>query len=1294
MDNDDEIPEEYLDVFTYSIIRDPVVFVTPNNVRINYERRSILRWIGTTGKCPSTRLPLSEADLQEDDELRARINDYIQNNRERCMRILQRQQYRNKLQRDFNLGNWNVITRVVRNYVCGIDFSIMANPFTAADGHNYEGRNIRAWIKLRKDAGYAVVSPMTRQPMEDTLTENADLQQEISDFLAQRYAIPNPNGEEDGAHELVHPLNSIFEVLDGLQDVLHEILDRWEPANVVVMGNQSHGKSSILERICRMPIFPRNHIQCTRLPVKVCIRRGAQQQPVTLQMWNTVNNAPMGDVQIVPIGNGELDVREAMETAMRGFGAGELRTDVELRIRIVSPTLPPMNLVDLPGLIELPPKAYTASHELVERYINTHQDSSTYLLVMKADTGPQAAGVLRHVLTHQVTNRSIGVFTFCDKLNAGGPFDSLRGWLTNADDVRDNVTLHPYGYVATMNEDVEIEPDHPYTVRFNQLVKNEKAWFQLNKFDDLQNVECVGIQALIKKIEHMHRDHVFNSFVPATVKRLCLERLKCSLQLDLLGSPVERNDVIAPAADLARTLLTPCVEGAREMFSRQVLTPLHAALLATVPDNIVACERTFGARLETIQQEILQHVLNLGDQVREAWTALCARALSNNDAPFRLQRFRAYVTSLTNHCNAIAPRLNDNTMALVQDFVNRSVATTSHFMDIDLDFGDFPSAITIHCRQRQLVNGIVTVVADGFVGPSLADLGAIDAIVQESFAGDQAEVEACHGTRVELHDRFAKIEDAMQRLIELADEHQQDAEADELTAEPPMEANMEANVERNTDAPIEEDMAASDAVNTDVPIEANIEAVGQGIVARAESEEEVQERLDVTLLRVFPHLSPALVDADLYHCQIEGTMTLGLLSTIIVTTVTRDGDRATGGGLPLSLLLVVGDRILVLALVDNNDGTYMARHTIYELNVTEIECAVIFANLDQRYAQTSLRVRPCRVITIEGSDFNRGGARATFGKPYDVAVGKDGTVFVADGDNAVVRAVTPIADVGPDDVPRFSVSTVAGTFGTSGSTSGVGIGSDVFNVPKAVALGPEDEMYVADSESCIIRVVRDNRFVDKIQANATDARKSTPRGIATAPDGTMYFCDESAHCIYACTKVGVSLIAGGSGRGYFDSTTATDAQFNRPSALDIGPDGVLYICDFGNHVIRTYSPDEGVKTLAGVAGTNAYRDSVDGSNAWFDRPNGVAVSPDGTVYVADSGNNRIRIITTRGAVTTLAGSGLQTYADSDDVLVAAFDRPKGLALGADGTVYIADFGNDRIRAVVPVPDTTQGDIAV
>src|SRR5689334_17747362 len=189
---------------------------------------------------------------------------------------------------------------------------------------------------------------------------------------------------------------------------------------------------------------------------------------------------------------------------------------------------------------------------------------------------------------------------------------------------------------------------------------------------------------------------------------------------------------------------------------------------------------------------------------------------------------------------------------------------------------------------------------------------------------------------------------------------------------------------------------------------------------------------------------------------------------------------------------------------------------------------------------------------------------------------------------------------------------------------------------------------------------------------------SDPFGVAVAKDGTIYVADagESNRIRKISPDGNVTTLAGGS-EGFADGVGQA-ASFNTPSALALGPLGELFVADTGNNRIRKITPDGHVSTVAGD-GTAGY---VDGpaAKAQFNGPIGVAVDADGNVFVADTYNDRIRLIAPDGQVSTVAGSGTPGFADGDRN-TSLFDTPCGIVVAGDGTLIVADTGNDRLRKI-------------
>src|SRR5215213_4446759 len=193
---------------------------------------------------------------------------------------------------------------------------------------------------------------------------------------------------------------------------------------------------------------------------------------------------------------------------------------------------------------------------------------------------------------------------------------------------------------------------------------------------------------------------------------------------------------------------------------------------------------------------------------------------------------------------------------------------------------------------------------------------------------------------------------------------------------------------------------------------------------------------------------------------------------------------------------------------------------------------------------------------------------------------------------------------------------------------------------------------------------------------ARETRFADPFGVAVTADGSVYVADAGeANRIRKVSPEGVVTTLAGGREGFADGA---GASFNPPSALALDAAGNLYVAYTGNNRVRKVTPEGVVTTLAG----DGEAGFVDGpaARARFDSPVGLTVDKDGNVYVADTYNDRVRVITKEGVVKTLAGSGGPGSADGVPVS-AAFDTPCGVAVSDAGDVYVADTGNDRLRKI-------------
>lgn len=328
------------------------------------------------------------------------------------------------------------------------------------------------------------------------------------------------------------------------------------------------------------------------------------------------------------------------------------------------------------------------------------------------------------------------------------------------------------------------------------------------------------------------------------------------------------------------------------------------------------------------------------------------------------------------------------------------------------------------------------------------------------------------------------------------------------------------------------------------------------------------------------------------------------------------------------------------------------------------------------------------------------GDAAGFSGPSAVVRAGDGSLYVADTDSNRIRKVTISTGIG-------TVALYAGN-GTKGSANSLDPKEATFSAPAALALGAGGELYVADAESHRIRKIAASGEVSTIAGSGANpgfangpgasAKFSFPSGLAL--DGTtLYVSDMENHCIrkidLASAEFTVSTVTGSTTPGLLNGPTAS-AKFSRPHGLALDTTKNLYINDSDNNRIRKIDIAAGtVTTFAGPGDSVATETSgfADGAltaarfNFLF--RGSLAFGDDGALYVADSGNHRVRRIK-GGMVETLAGTGFLTdpvTLDGDYLEgagdLAKFDHPTGLALAPDGLVYVADQANERIRLIKP-----------
>lgn len=315
------------------------------------------------------------------------------------------------------------------------------------------------------------------------------------------------------------------------------------------------------------------------------------------------------------------------------------------------------------------------------------------------------------------------------------------------------------------------------------------------------------------------------------------------------------------------------------------------------------------------------------------------------------------------------------------------------------------------------------------------------------------------------------------------------------------------------------------------------------------------------------------------------------------------------------------------------------------------------------------------VSTLAGSAYgytDATGVAAQFDYPKGIVADALGNVYVADSNNNRIRKVTPAG----------VVTTFAGS-GSYAYADGTGTSAS-FAAPSGLAIDTFGTLYVADNDSHKVRKITQAGEVTSLagssfgyaEGQGTAAQFFGPASVAVDLVGNVYVADSYNHRIRKVTPGGlVSTFAGDGGPGSTDGAGAT-ARFNYPFGIAADTAGNIYVADRSNNRIRKITPGAVVSTLAGSS--SGYVDAT-GAAARFTQPHGVSVDLAGNVYVADTGNHRIRKVTPGGVVTTVAGSTVGT--NNGTGTAAQFNTPRATTILPSGVIYVADHDNDRIRKI-------------
>ena len=316
-----------------------------------------------------------------------------------------------------------------------------------------------------------------------------------------------------------------------------------------------------------------------------------------------------------------------------------------------------------------------------------------------------------------------------------------------------------------------------------------------------------------------------------------------------------------------------------------------------------------------------------------------------------------------------------------------------------------------------------------------------------------------------------------------------------------------------------------------------------------------------------------------------------------------------------------------------------------------------------------------------------GSLTGSFLRPFGVALDEAGNVYVADTANHRVHRIDPAG----------GVTTIAGA-GVSGFDGDGGpAGSAWLASPSAVAVDGSGNVYVADWRNHRVRRIDLAGGITTIAGSskigyagddgpATEARLFEPIGVAVDGSGSVYVADRRNHRIRRIDAAGIITTYAGTGEEGSDGDggPATEARLSYPAAVAVDGAGSVYVADMGNSRVRRIDATGIITAYAGTGEQGSDGDGGPASEARLSYPAGMAVDSSGNVYVADMLTGQVRRIDSAGTITTFAGAlDGGSRRDGGPATEAELAYPSGVALDAAGNIYIAEYGNSRVRVLRP-----------
>jgi len=663
----------------------------------------------------------------------------------------------------------------------------MQEPVKAEDGFLYEQERIQAYIWNHLRHGTRLVSPITQEPMGECLLPASEVKAAISEFgvpvkgdrsveweehglqkKRRRVCVPAQSSDNSKFPDMSEMMSEPFEELDSLRTLLQSVLQDLTPPRIIVFGDESSGKSSLLEHLAMMPIFPRSESFCTRSAIHVRLRRDPSQAVAILSVrhWEGREEVVESEEQ-VSIAQGHVQVRKAMlkllEHEQCGCGPGVAKSKF-IALEVRKADVPNIDLIDLPGLTNDVARAPEVE-KIIEMYMegDAQEPSNMYLVVVPACSRPNANGAVTYLKKRKLEPRTFGVFSQCDEAGKHTP-DVLKslvlGVPTNKGSSAGSIghVALERGWFCTMLAPLD-ESDyyecHSYERLYTQK-NNEITFFSGEQTDpnlrELFDKRKAGVSALVGSLTAEYHRHLHSTWMPSAMKKVLRALEEKSFECDMLGVKISHTDKLmeVASAEVRRRLGQVATATLRSRFvTDKVCDQLYKEVLQSLghardtswesdcfeehldhlTSPVLLIFDTFLKESVDTWVDDIRQLLSAVTRLKElsdvsAWSVetVAARVVLEflpaqtkretyrsikDNPPFQLSQYKQYADALATRCRELFMEAATDIKNEVQRLCQLLRNSESKWMDARLDFTD-STRVTISCDVEGFANTLTT----------------------------------------------------------------------------------------------------------------------------------------------------------------------------------------------------------------------------------------------------------------------------------------------------------------------------------------------------------------------------------------------------------------------------------------------------------------------------------------------------------------------------------------------------------------------------------------------------------